>query len=61
VVRTNDPQFFINASTNGTFVTLTYKTDFTHGSAQERFIWTLTGGKATLIRYNIDSRDLIVK
>jgi hypothetical protein len=61
VVATGDPAYFINASTNGTFVTLTCQTDFVRGKAQERFVWILHGGRAELIGYHIESRDLIVK
>jgi hypothetical protein len=42
--------FYVNATTGGTFVTLNYNTDFTEGSAAERFVFKMDGEKAVLCR-----------
>lgn len=61
VVRTGEPRYVVNANTNGTSVTLTYQTEFTNGSAEEKFVWSLKGGEAILNGYTINSRELVVK
>jgi hypothetical protein len=60
-VRSDEPTYFANVSNNGTFVTLTYRADFTRGNAQEKFVWRIDGDQARLLDYRIDSRDLIMK
>jgi hypothetical protein len=45
----------------GTSVRLGYKTTFASGSAEEVFVWHITGGQALLYGYNINSNDLIEK
>lgn len=52
--------FFVNFGTAGTMVTLTYKTDFDAGSANEQFVWRV-GDQPLLVNYRIDSRALITK
>lgn len=59
--RSDEPKYFANVSTNGTFVTLTYRTDFTRGKGQERFIWRIDPDQARLLDYRIDSTDLLMK
>jgi hypothetical protein len=44
-VHSEEPVFFANVSTNGTFVTLTYRSDFARGKAQEKSVGELTGMK----------------
>jgi hypothetical protein len=51
--------FFVNFTTSGTVVTLTYQTDFDGGSASEQFSWRVRD-EAILVNYRIDSRALIV-
>ncbi|HZS48255.1 MAG TPA: hypothetical protein VFC63_24510 [Blastocatellia bacterium] len=53
--------FFVNATTFGTQVTLTYETDFSEGKATERFDYAVSSGKALLIGYHINSPLLIIK
>ena len=53
--------FFANTNTSGTFVTLTYETEFSEGKATEKFIFKINGEKALLYNYNIDSSLLITK
>ena len=60
-VRATSPAFFINATTNGVSVTLTYQTEFAQGKGQERFVGDVHGTEATLVGYNVNSRDLIVE
>jgi hypothetical protein len=60
-VRTSEPAYFANVSTRRTFVTLTYATDFERGKGQERFVWTIEGDRAVLTRYDINSRELVMK
>jgi len=38
-------------TTNGTFVTTTYRGQCTNGALNETFTWRLTGSRATLFRY----------
>jgi hypothetical protein len=56
--RTN---IFVNATTSGNFVRCSYDTTFDHGKGQETFNWLLANDHLTLVGYNIESRDLIVK
>ena len=60
-VSNGEPTYFANVSTRGTFVTLTYNSEFTHGRGQERFVWRIEGDQAQLVRYDINSKDLIMK
>jgi hypothetical protein len=50
----------VNWSGGGTTVTINYKTEFERGSGQERFVFRISGGKALLAGYHIDSTDLMV-
>ncbi len=61
VSRTGSPAYFVNVSTQGTFVRLTYDTEFAQGKAQETFVWRVESDGPRLVGYNISSRDLIVK
>ncbi|KPH60486.1 MAG: DUF4019 domain-containing protein [Novosphingobium sp.] len=50
-----------NATTGGSFVTLTYQTTFEHGSGVEQFVYRKgDGGGMTLVGYNIDSQDMML-
>jgi hypothetical protein len=49
----------VNFNTSGTSVTLRYKTQFERGSGDEAFFYRITGGKALLAGYNINSNELI--
>jgi hypothetical protein len=48
-----------NATTSGTFMTLTFKSDFEQGSAVETFTFVVSGASATLQGYNVNSPKLI--
>lgn len=39
VQATEPTDYLVNATTGGTYVTLTYNTSFVHGKATEQFIW----------------------
>lgn len=54
-------RFFVNWTTSGTSVTLSYHTKFDGGDAAEEFAWKIEGSKAMLVGYNINSTALIVK
>jgi len=43
-----------------TYVILTYSTEFEHGSGVEKFTYRIVDGRAVLLGWNINSRDLIV-
>jgi hypothetical protein len=51
----------INAATGGTFVSLTYSTEFTEGNGEEQFVFLISGARASLVNYNINSPLLITK
>lgn len=45
----------------GETVTLDYQTTFSTGAGTEEFIWHISGGRALLYGYHINSDDLILK
>jgi hypothetical protein len=49
----------VNFGTSGTTVTLKYKTQFERGTGEETFVYRISGGKAVLAGYHINSEDLI--
>jgi hypothetical protein len=51
----------VNANTGGTFVTLGYDVEFTEGQAVEQFVYRVSGDKALLFNYNINSPLLITR
>jgi len=61
VASTNRTNIFVNATTGGTFVRTTYQTAFAHGKGTETFNWLLANNQLTLVGYDIQSRDLVVK
>jgi hypothetical protein len=50
----------INFHTSGTFVTLGYNTDFEKGAGTEQFVFHVSGGKAKLVSYNVNSPALLL-
>jgi hypothetical protein len=58
VTRTN---VFVNASTNGTIIRVTYKSTFDQGDAVETFTWRKAGGALKLVRYDINSNVFVVR
>lgn len=52
---------FIKSGTNGTFVTLTTKSRFEKGPAEEQFVFVMSGDGARLVSYHINSMALITE
>jgi hypothetical protein len=50
----------MNYNASGTTVTLTLKTQFEKGTGVETFVYRISGGKALLASYRINSDDLMV-
>jgi hypothetical protein len=51
----------VNFHTAGTFVTLVYDTEFERGKGTEQFVYLMSGKKAVLHGYHINSNDLVDK
>ena len=51
----------VNYQTSGSYVTLTYKTNFEGGDAQEQFVYLLQDKTVVLIGYHVNSTALILK
>jgi hypothetical protein len=49
----------VSYKSSGTSVTLRFKTQFERGTGAETFVYRVTGGKALLAGYHINSDDLI--
>lgn len=47
--------YLVNKSTNGTFVTLQYRTKCTHGDLDERFVWRIERDQSLLVSYRANS------
>jgi hypothetical protein len=56
--RTN---IFVNASTNGTFIKVTYESAFDQGNAVETFTWKKASGGLKLVRYDINSKVFLTR
>jgi hypothetical protein len=56
-----DQAWNVNHHTSGTFITLTYKTVYSEGEADEQFVFRMQGDSAALVRYHINANALIVK
>jgi len=53
--------FFVNFTTSGKRVRLTYATKFAAGDAQEEFVWAKNGNDFALLGYHINSMALVTK
>ena len=51
----------VNATTEGTIVTLAYDVDFSEGKGTEQFAFLVKGGKALLYKYDVNSPLLITR
>lgn len=49
------------SGTSGTRVTLSQRSQFEHGSGTETFVFSISDAHATLLGYNINSQELILK
>ena len=56
--RTN---IFVNASTNGTFIKVTYQSTFDQGNAVEAFTWKRADGGLKLVRYDVNSKTFLTR
>jgi hypothetical protein len=56
--RTN---IFVNASTNGTFIKVTYQSTFDQGNAVEAFTWKKAGAGLKLVRYDVNSNAFVTR
>jgi hypothetical protein len=56
--RTN---IFVNATTNGTFIKVTYRSTFDQGNAVEAFTWKRAGGGLKLARYDVNSNTFLTR
>jgi hypothetical protein len=56
--RTNT---FVNATTSGTFIKVTYQSTFDQGNATEAFTWRKAAGDLKLVRYDINSSIFITR
>jgi hypothetical protein len=50
----------VNYSTSGNFATLSYKTQFEKGAGVETFVYRLSGDRALLAGYNVNSPALVI-
>lgn len=51
----------VNATPQGTFVTLGYDVEFSEGKGVEQFVFKVNGNEALLFNYNVNSPLLITK
>lgn len=56
--RTN---IFVNATTNGTFIKVSYQSTFEQGKAVEAFTWKKAGGGLKLVRYDVNSNAFVTR
>ena len=59
VKNANRGSWSVNFNASGTSVALKYKTEFEHGSGEESFVFRISGDKALLAGYHINSNELI--
>lgn len=57
----NRINIFVNATTNGTFIKVTYQSTFDHGNAVEAFTWKKTGAALKLVRYDVNSNAFVTR
>jgi hypothetical protein len=55
----NRANVLVNATTNGTFITVTYQTVFEKGTAKEVFTWKKTENDLKLVGYHVESRTFL--
>lgn len=53
--------WFVNSTTQGTMVTLSYDVEFADGKGTEKFVYLIDGDQAKLFNYNINAPTLITK
>ncbi len=61
VKQSNETGWGVNATPLGTMATLAYEVEFSEGKGTEQFVFHISGDKATLYHYNVNSPLLITK
>jgi hypothetical protein len=61
VNKSNQAGWGVNATPMGTMVNLGYDVDFSEGKGTEQFVFRVTGDKAMLYNYHVNSPLLITK
>ena len=61
VKQSNPAGWGINATPQGTMATLGYDVEFSEGKGREQFVFHISGDKALLYNYNVNSPLLITK
>ena len=61
VTDATQSSFFVNYTTSGTQIRLSFATKFSAGDAEEEFVWTKSGDRYALLGYHINSMALITK
>jgi hypothetical protein len=51
----------VNATTNGTFIRVSYQSTFDQGNAVETFVWRKVGDGVKLVRYDINSNVFVTR
>jgi len=57
----NRTNISVNASTSGTFISVTYQSTFEQGKAMEAFTWRKAGGGLRLVRYDVNSNAFVTR
>lgn len=61
VVASDKAGWNVNYNTGGRYVTLAYNTRFAQGRGAEQFVYRLSGHKALLVGYHINSNELVTR
>jgi hypothetical protein len=61
VKNSNQVGWHVNATPMGTMVSLAYEVEFSEGKGTEQFVFRVSGDKASLFNYNVNSPLLITK
>lgn len=61
VKNSSQTGWHVNATPTGTMVTLTYDVEFSEGKGTEQFVFKLSGDKALVFNYNVNSPLFITK
>ena len=61
VKESHSTSWGVNTTTAGTMATLGYDVDFSEGKGDEKFVFHITGDKALLYHYNVNSPLLITR
>lgn len=60
-VKSTERTFWnVSFNTSGTFVSMAHKTEFASGPGTEEFVFRVADGRATLVRYHVNSTALLL-